>query len=179
MFNSIKQRFQDMRTITALCTRAEKIANEDGQTLPGAEHFILSALELPDGTACKVFERIQTDPTGFRIAIKQQYDDALQSIGIKLPPDTMNSVVAIPVTSGAGLYKTQPSAQALMQILTKEIMINERKKNPESQLLGAHVILAATVAKYSVTMRAFRAMGIDSTKLAEASRSEIIAHLET
>jgi hypothetical protein len=43
------------------------------------------------------------------------------------------------------------------------------------QLLGAHVILAACAAQYGVATRAFRAMGIDTSKLVEAAKMEIIA----
>ena len=175
MFNTIKQRFRDMRTIKTLCIGAEKLANANGQNEPGAEHFVLAALELPDGTARKAFERIHADPNSFRTAIAQQYEDALQYVGIPQPYDAVIADEATPVSAGTGVYKTQPSAQALMQTLTREIMVKEQKADSTAPLLGAHVILAATTAQYGVAVRAFRAMGADPTKLAEAARAEIIA----
>ena len=175
MFNTIKQRSRDMRTIAALCNGAEKLANANGQKLPGAEHLVLAALDLPDGTARKAFERIHADPNNFRTAIAQQYEDALQNIGIVLPPEAAIADEATPVPTGKGPYKTQPSAQALMQTLTREIMVKEQKADSAAPLLGAHVILAATTAEYGVAIRAFRAMGVDPTKLAEAASEEIIA----
>lgn len=174
MFNTIKQRFHDMRTIKALCFGAEKLANANGQKEPGAEHFVLAALELPDGTARKAFERIHADPNCFRTAITQQYEDALQNVGIALPHDATITDEATPVPTGTGVYKTQPSAQALMQTLTREIMVKEQKADSAAPLLGAHVILAATTAQYGVAVRAFWAMGADPAKLAEAARAEII-----
>mgnify|MGYP000459840476 CR=1 FL=1 len=176
MFKTIKQRFRDMGTIKTLCFGAEKLANADGQKEPGAEHFVLSALALPDGTARKAFERIDADPDTFRDAIARQYENALQSLGISLPHDAVNTETATPVPTSKGPYKTQPSAQALMQTLTREIMAKEQKTDPTAPLLGAHVVLAATSAQYGVTARAFRAMGIDPIKLAEAARTEIIAY---
>jgi len=175
VFNTIKQRFRDMRTIKTLCFGAEKLANTHGQKEPGAEHFVLAALELPDGTARKAFERIHADPNSFRNAIAQQYEDALQNIGIALPHDVTITDETTPVPTDTGPYKTQPSAQALMQTLTREIMVKEQKADSTAPLLGAHVILAATTAQYGVAVRAFRAMGVDPTKLAEAARAEIIA----
>lgn len=175
MFNTVKQRFRDMSTIKTLSFGAEKLANEEGQKEPGAEHFVLAALELPDGTARKAFERIHFNPDNFRVAIAQQYEDALRNIGIELPHDAALSEGVTPIPTSTGLYKTQPSAQALMQTLTREIMVKEQKADSAAPLLGAHVILAATTAQYGVATRAFRAMGVDPTKLAEAATAEIIA----
>ena len=56
MFETIKQRFRDMSTIKSLCLAAEQHANTDGQKEPGAEYFVLAALESPDGTAHKAIE---------------------------------------------------------------------------------------------------------------------------
>ena len=176
MFKTIRQRFRDIGTIKALCFEAEKLANVDGQKEPGAEHFVLSALALPDGTARKAFLRIHADPDNFRAAIAQQYEDALQNLGFALPHDAEISGETTSVPTSKGPYKTQPSAQALMQTLTREIMVKEQKANSLAPLLSAHVVLAATSAQYGVAARAFRAMGIDSASLAEAARAEIATY---
>ena len=175
MFNTIKQRLRDVSTINALCSGAEKLANADGQKEPGAEHLVLSALELPDGTARKAFKRVHADPDSFRAAIARQYEDALQNIGIALPPEAAIADEASPVAAGTGLYKAQASADTLMQTLARDIMAKEHKADSATPLLGAHVILAATTAQYGVAIRAFQAMGIDPTKLTEAATAEIIA----
>ena len=96
-----------------------ELANAAGQNEPGAEHLVLSALELPDGTARKAFERIHADPDGFLAAITRQYEDALQNIGIALPPDAAIIDEATPVTSGKGLFKAQASFDTLMQTLAR------------------------------------------------------------
>ena len=175
MFNTVKQRLRDVGTINALCSGAEKFANAEGQKEPGAEHLVLSALELPDGTARKAFKRVHADPDSFRAAIARQYEDALQNIGIALPPEAAIADEASPVAAGAGLYKAQASADTLMQTLARDIMAKEHKADSATPLLGAHVILAATTAQYGVAIRAFQAMGIDPTKLTEAATAEIIA----
>ena len=175
MFNTIKQRFRDMSTIKTLCLGAEKQANAEGQKEPGAEHFVLAALELPDGTARRAFEKIHIDPNNFRVAIAQQYEDALRNVGVELPEYKAHFGSTVPMPVGKGLYKAQPSAQTLMQTLAREIMVKERKADSTAPLLSAHVILAATTAQYGVATRAFRAMDVDATRLADAATAEIVA----
>lgn len=176
MFKAIRQRFSDMGTIKALCFEAEKLANAEGQKEPGAEHFVMSALALPDGTARQAFLRIHTNPDNFRVAVAQQYEDALQNLGIALPHEVEISGEATPIPTSKGPFLAQPSAQALMQTLTKEIMFKERKADSTARLLSAHVVLAAISAQYGVVVRAIRAMGIDSTSLVDAARAEIAAY---
>lgn len=170
MFSKIKQRFRDMGTIKSLCLGAEKHANANGQKEPGAEHFVLAALELPDGTARKTFERVHADPEAFRAAITQQYQDALRNVGIASPQHSAINDETVPMPSSTGMYKAQPSAQTLMQQL-----VCQRKVAPNVPLLGAHVIIAVTSAQYGVAARALRAMGIDLKNFTEAATAEINA----
>jgi hypothetical protein len=53
-----------------LCLCAEKDANKYGQEKPGAEHFILAALDLQDGSARDVFKRLEVNPDAINQAIK-------------------------------------------------------------------------------------------------------------
>lgn len=175
MFKTIRQRFRNMGTIKALCLEAEKFANADGQKEPAAEHFVLSALALPDGTARKAFLRINADPNDFRAAIARQYEEALKNVGVAIPPDAIVASEETSLPTGP-IYKVQPSAQALMQTMIYEIVVKEQKENPAAPLLGAHVLLAATTAQYGVAARAIRAMGIDSASLANAAKAEIAAY---
>lgn len=166
MFSSIKRRLGDMATIKALCTAAEQHANAEGQQQPGAEHFILAALALPDGTAAAAFRRLQADPAAFRSAIESQYAQALCGVGVslegELPP-------AAPVAAGAGPYRAGASGQALMQALAAQ----DKGGKP---LIGAHVLLAACSAQHGVTARALHSMGIAPAALAEAAREAAAGH---
>ncbi|MGZ8476106.1 MAG: Clp protease N-terminal domain-containing protein, partial [Candidatus Limnocylindria bacterium] len=47
-----------MRTIKKLLTDAEVEARAMGEAEPGAEHLLLAALDLPDGSARRAFERL-------------------------------------------------------------------------------------------------------------------------
>lgn len=171
MFETMKQRMRDVSTIKALCLAAEKHAHADGQKEPGAEHFVLAALEAPDGTARKAFERFQVDPGGFRAAIVQQHQNALKAVGIEVDPDALaagEAVVAI--QPRAGIYKAQASAQTMVQQLA-----SQQKANAGAPLLSAHVLVAVAAAEYGVAVRALRAMGMDPKALADAATAEICA----
>lgn len=165
MFQKMRQRIADTRTLAVLCEAAEKHANADGQTDPGAEHFMLAALDLPDGTASSAFRRLGADPRQFRDAVAQQYGDALETIGLKaiIPPSE-------PVMPNKGLYQAKASAQALVQQLAKwpRASANER-------LTGAHVIAVAAAGRQGVAVRALRTMGVDLEALGKAARAEISA----
>tara|TARA_R110000850_G_scaffold29276_1_gene80894 strand:- start:2115 stop:2342 length:228 start_codon:yes stop_codon:yes gene_type:complete len=50
MFQALKTKFKNVTTLKFLCERAEIHALQDQQREPGAEHFLLAALDLPDGT---------------------------------------------------------------------------------------------------------------------------------
>ena len=82
MFQRIRDHFQSLSTLKQLCTGAENHARTQGHSAPGAEHFLLAALDLPDGSARRAFERLGQDPGAVPAAIEQQYRDALQGLGL-------------------------------------------------------------------------------------------------
>lgn len=169
MFRRLKQRFADMRTMTSLCQGAERLANADGQQEAGAEHFILAALELPDGTARASFLRAGADPARFRDALAQQYADALESVGIAAGA-LARAGGAPPAPPRKGLYRAKASAQALLQELA-----DWKKSSATEPLLGAHVVAVGAAAQHGVAARALRRMGVDLQALVTAARTEIAA----
>lgn len=173
MFDAVRQRFSDARTIKALCLGAERHANERGQQEPGAEHFVLAALELPDGTARQAFARVQRDPDEFAGAIDAQYRRALESAGVdpEQAAGLHGTHVAIPAATGP--YAAKPSAEALMQVLTREVMTEEHRRDVAMPLLGAHVLIAAAAAQFGVCARALRELDIEPSRLAATARDVI------
>jgi ATP-dependent Clp protease ATP-binding subunit ClpA len=165
MFGKLKQRLNDARTINILCTAAEQHANAAGQQEPAAEHFVLAALELPDGSARRCFERIGADAGQFSAAIDRQHRDALKAIGVD--ETLLEAVETDSVPRKHGIYRAQPSGQALMQ------RVADQAKQLDEPLSGAHVVLAMTLSQLGVTPRALRDMGIDMQALASAARAEI------
>lgn len=174
MFRKIQQRRRDARTLADICNESERIANAEGQREPGAEHFVLAAFEMADGSARRAFERVGADPGEFRAAIDQQFADALGTVGLAANPVLDARLAPLPVPPGTGLYRSKPSVTALMKLLSDE----EALQVPTHPLLGAHVVLAAAHADHSTAVRALRAMGIDPQELASAAAAEIRRHAE-
>ncbi|KQV84661.1 hypothetical protein ASD15_05635 [Massilia sp. Root351] len=164
MFSKFKQHLQDMRTIKSLCEGAEGHARVAGQEHPGAEHYVLSALELDDGSARRVFERLGKDADAYRRALAGQHVDALKKLGI----DAGGVGAPAPIAGQpAALFNSQPSGQALMQALP------ELAKRSSTALCGAHVLLAAAGMQHSLAARALRAMDVEPQALARAAEDEL------
>jgi len=164
MFRQLKHRFLSMRTLSQLCTQAEVHARASGQAAPGAEHFLLAAIDLPDGSARRAFESIGADPAAVRSAIEQQYRNALQGLG--LDNAALPQAAALE-PHAPGLYRAQPSGQELVQALART------RKDQGGPLLGAHVVLAVTAMSQGVAARTLRAMGIDAAQLEAAAQAQV------
>lgn len=164
MFRQLQYRFQSMRTLSRLCTDAEVHARAAGQVEPGAEHFLLAAIGLPEGSARRAFESVGADPGTVRGAIEQHYRDALQGLGLAgaaLPQAPALS------PAGPGLYRAQASGQELVQALARQ------RKDQGGPLLGAHVVAAVAAMPQGVAARTLRAMGIDLGQLGLAARAQV------
>lgn len=159
MFKGIKSKLNDMGTIKLLCEGAEAHALQDKQREPGAEHFLLAALDLPDGTARLAFERAEVGPDALKSAIERQYGDALRSDGLATdaPRDTSMS-------ANSGSYHAAPSGQEIMQALAAT-------RKGHGPLLGAHVVGIVADMSHGVAARALRALGVDSANLKSAANS--------
>ena len=164
MFKRLMLRFRDMKTISKLISGADKQANISGEEKPGAEHYVLSALNLEDGSGKRVFDKIGADANKFREAVSQQYSDALSSIGIS---SDGADIAPEPIESDKILHNSQPSGQELMKSLYS---IKQRDK--DHPLVGAHVISVAAEMEHGVVARAFEVMGIDRERLAKLAKEE-------
>lgn len=167
MLDKIRKRIANMGTIKTLCEDAEKHALREDIGKPGAEHFLLAAIDLPDGTAKLAFANLGADASTFREAIQRQYEDALGRIG--LDPQAL----ARPSPENAtgerhGVYSAAASGQEVMQALAAD-------RTRHEPLLGAHVIIAVVEIEHGVAARAFRAMGIDRAALKRAAEDVIEA----
>ena len=164
MFAKLKQRLQDMRTIKNLCEGAENQARQAGQQQPGAEHYVLSALDLADGSARRVFQRLGADPDAYRAALTSQHVNAFGKLGL----DASGIPAATPVSGAASaVFDSQPSGQALMQALPE---LTRRLPVP---LCGAHVLLAAAAMHHSLAARALRAINLEPQALTQAAEKEL------
>lgn len=162
MLQRLRQRLKDMRTLHRLFIRAELIARAQGQPRPGSEHFLLAALELPDGSARRAFERVGADPDALPAAIEQQYRDALAHVGIHAPLPAATPLAPPP----AAAYDAQASGQDLIQTLART-----RKGRP-GPLRGAHVVALIARTRQGVAARALQALRLDAGALARAAELE-------
>ena len=169
MFSGLKRRIGAMRTVTELCEGAERFALSDGQQQPGSEHFLLAALDLPDGLARKAFLRIGVDADHIRPAIAQQYAQALTSIGI-------DSTVSCAVASDTNPEQRRhfpPAGRASAIELLRRLSSNDLGLPNVTDLSGAVVVASIASEQHSVAARALRAMNIDLNRLREAAITEI------
>ena len=154
----------EFRTIRDLLEGAERLAQQSGEAHPGAEYLLLSALNLPDGSARRAFERIGADPDGLPAAIAAQHADALRALGIEVEAGEP----VVPAPEARGVFLSKPSAQAAFRRAV------ELSKHPKPRrLLGAHVVVAITEIEHGTVARALRRMGVDRPKLAAAARDEL------
>src|SRR5688500_19305520 len=73
---------EDMRTIKRLLTDAERVARDMGEEEPGAEHLLLAAIDLPDGSAARALGSMGIDAARIRAALLEEQADALVSVGV-------------------------------------------------------------------------------------------------
>lgn len=165
MFKRILLRFRDMKTIGKLIPGADEQANLLGEEKPGAEHFVLSALNLEDGTAKRAFDKVGIDSAQFRQAIKTQYDEALNSIGISQHSLGINPE---PIEPSKIFHDSQPSGQDLIKSL-----YTLKKEDKERPLLGAHVLIVAAAIEFGVVPRALKVLGVDRGLLTKAAKEEL------
>lgn len=161
MFGRIKARFESMGTIKALNEAAERFALEDQQREPGAEHFLLAALALPDGTARLAFEAVGADADAARPAIARQYGEALKAVGLD-PAFADQAGEPEPLPTPRAVFDAAPSGKEVMQRLAEE-------RQSHSPLLGAHVVAVIAAMPHGVAARALRVMKIDAEALQAAA----------
>lgn len=158
----------DMRTIKQLLTEAERIAREMGEEEPGAEHLLLSALGLPDGSATRALDRLDIDADRLRLALREEQADALVTAGV---PREAAEAMAEPAPLGAAgaplLYAAGPSAREVFQ------EAGRLARSSKQRLAGAHVVVAVAGLERGTLPRVLDRLGVDRERLAGAARAEL------
>ena len=159
---------QDMRTIKTLLSGAEAEAQRAGDSLPGPEHLLLAAFDLPDGTARQAFERAGADPAGFRAAVDAAHRQALHGIGVQVAGDEEPLPEAAPP---GGLYRLTAPGQAVFQAAVRLAKAGQR-----SPLRGAHVVAAIGDQERGTVARALKTLGVDRGALTAAADEVLTGH---
>lgn len=155
MIKQIKQRLNNMKTVARLISISERYANDMGETEAGAEHLVLAAFDLPDGTARKAFQKAGANPDDYKEAIEKQYQDALNAVGIHVPSDE----IVEPVRKN-----TLPEGKPSFRNVLRDMMPNTKFWSAKP-LIGATVLVAVSRQESGVAVRALRVLGIDPQKL--------------
>jgi hypothetical protein len=169
MFNKLTQTFHDMGTIKTLCEAAERIANQAHQKVPGAEHFVLAALELPDGSALRVFGKLGITADRFREALQEAHRSALQVAGVGAEQIARSEQDVPPLPEPGALYNAAPSGQAVLKGLAAL-----RKRGVTGPLVGVNVLEVVSAMQHGTTARAFGLLGRDAPTVMAAIRSETV-----
>jgi len=159
---------QDIRTMNALFTAAEKEAALVGESEAGAEHLILASFDLPDGSTERAFQRVGVYPKAFRDAIAAQHAAAMRKIGIAPNDGALDGKLPEP-TPAHGPLRTKGSSQNVFKKVVKLV------KKERSQLYGAYIVLVATEAEHGTVARALDHLGVHREALAAAARAELDA----
>ncbi len=160
----------DMRTIKRLLTEAERIAREMGEEEPGAEHMLLSAIGLPDGTAQRALATVGVDADRIRAAIVEEQADALVAAGM---PREEAEAMAVPMPLGSAgtplLYAAGPTARDVFKAA------GDMARSSKQRLVGAHVVLAVLDLERGTAARVLDRLSVDRRQLAGAARAELAA----
>jgi ATP-dependent Clp protease ATP-binding subunit ClpA len=160
----------DMRTIKRLLTEAERIARDMGEEEPGAEHLLLSAIGLPDGTAHRALATVGIDADRICAAIVEEQADALVAAG--MPRDEAEAM-AVPIPLGSAgaplLYAAGPTAREAFRAAA------DMARSSKQRLVGAHVILAVLDLERGTAARVLDRLGVDRQQLAGAAQAELAA----
>ncbi len=159
---------RDVRTINRLLTGAEAEARKAGEEIPGAEHLLLSALGLPDGTARRAFERLGVDPGALRGAIESQHALALRGAGIEVTEGGITQETTL--APARGVFRATPTAQAVFRAA-----VGLSKEGKRSHLLGAHVVASVARLDQGTVVRALDLLAVDRHALGAAALAEASA----
>lgn len=163
----LRDRIHDIRTMHTLFTAAETEAQRMGEDAAGAEHLVLAALDLPDGSARRALHRVGSDADGFRAAVVGQHAEALRAIGVDSANAVLDAHIPEPPDRPTGPVRTTTSAHTLFS------QVVDRVRAERSRLHGAWIVLVATESDHGSTARALRYMGVDRAALATAAWSEL------
>lgn len=153
---------QGSRAVKALVIGAEVHARHLGDATTGAEHLLMAAFDLPDGSARRAFRRAGGDPDDFAAAVARQHADALRGVGIEPVPDRL-------LTRTAPLGSRRPNESA-MKVLKAAIVDS---KIDRLRPLGVHVLAAVAGLEHGTAARTLRGMGLERRALADAAIAEV------
>ena len=165
MLKKLRDRFESMRAIADLSTRAEAIARRWGVVEPAAEHFLLAALEMPDNSAAQALSALGHDQASLEDAIREQHSATLAIAGISQEHVVEGEFIGGPTDTG--LYRAAATGKQLMQILSRQA----RERN-SGGFRSLQVLEAALAMRHGVVPRVLKKLGVED-QLVKNSKSVV------
>lgn len=124
----IESELADVKNLNRLFPTVEENARRDGVDLPGAEHLLLAALELPEGAGVRALQRIELTPHDLADAIAAVPSDCVRAVGAdaEIAGDHLP-----PLLPSATLFRMQEPADEMLRRVTSEV------RQQDSELTGA------------------------------------------
>lgn len=170
MFKRMMQRFRDMRALSSLLQAAERhsqIRSEGNK--PSTEHFVLASIESRDGAAKEVFQRLGLNAADFEDALREQYKNSLNSIGIEVDDDSLRASDDSPNSKTITLPEVTESGSELLRIMSQQ--------NQGKAFSGADVLRAINRVPPGPAHRALAIMGTTADKVADAANEYICKYV--
>lgn len=158
-----------IRLMNSLFLAAEEEAHRVGEPRPGAEHLVLAAMDMPDGSALRALARVGADPDAFRTALESLYDADLRAAGITVA-DSLAGVGTDEPSGNRRPFTTAPPTPAAQKLFKTAAKLARKDK---TDLYGAYILLVAARTGNGTTARTFRSMGLDLRLVESAARAEI------
>lgn len=160
----IRRRLHDVGVIREVLERAEGLARSEGRDRPGAEHLVLAACDLPDGTAARALAAVGTTPDALAAAIRAVHAEALEAV--RLHVDEQGLDAALPDgRAPRGAYHSEVPLQEVFG-RARELVAEER-----SHLSGAWLLVAAAERHRGTLAQALRRLDVDRAELVAAGRA--------
>ncbi len=166
MFKRMIQRFRDMRALSSLMQAADRHSQKRSEgNKPSTEHFVLAAIESRDGDAKEVFQRLGLDAADFEDALREQYKNSLNSIGIEVDDDSLRVSDESINSNAIELPQVTESGSELLRIMSQQ--------NQGKAFSGADVLRAINSVPPGPAHRAFAIMGTTADKVAVAANEHM------
>lgn len=167
LIQNLRQKRQDVRTLSQFLVDAEQQARRRGVETPGAEHLLLAAINHSDGYAKRAFASMGVTYEAIDDAISQQYQTALAGIGIDISGSSLAAVDEPICSPKPRIYDAQPSAQEVIQRLYH---IGKESHQP---LTSVHLAKAITTMKNGTAARVFAALGLGADQITAALNTQL------
>lgn len=154
-------RKSDIQALSKVLSKSLAIAQLEGAQYAGAQHLLLAALDMEDGTARRAFEQTGADPDAFAAAVDAQHSAAIPQL--KMPAEPATESVedrALPA---------QPKPDATYDAAVRATHKFHNSKGNGGAFSGAYMVAGVASLDDGAAARALTAMGVDAHELTKAA----------